>query len=352
MLLRFAEGFRDVLLPFILGGSTLLLLLLALLVAQRLVRAAAGRRKRTLLARYGPIVAAALDGDRMSLAVAIRVIPRRHRPLVGSLVLAPLQVVRGGHNTRAAELADGLQLTGRWRTDLRSRRWWHRSEAALALGQLRDQAAVPALLGLLDDEHEQVRAAAIDAVGQIGDPSAIAPLLLRMSDPTRHERARLVQALRGFGPAATAALLAHGAAVPTDRTLVATIVSFVGGAAAREPLLQWAAGDDPATRAAAWRALAAVGLDERAFYHALKGLDDHDAAVRAAAGQALARSGRVDAAPHLARHLDDEWVVAAQSARALAALGAAGRSELSARLARGPGLGHELAQQMLWEGGR
>lgn len=351
MLLTFAQAFRSALLPFILGGSALLLLLLALLVGQRLLRAAAEARRRVLVARYGPLIDAALTtGSPPALEAATR-IPRRHRPLLASLVLAPLHVVRGGTTARAAVLANRLGLIEAWRHDLASRRWWHRSEAALALGLLRDEAAVPALLALLDDAHDQVRAAAIDALGQIGDPSAIAPLLLRMSDPTRHERTRLVQSLRAFGSDATSALLAHGSAFPTDRALVATILSFVGGAAARDPLLQWAAADDAATRAEAWRALAAIGLDERAFYHALKGLGDDDAAVRAAASLALARSGRVDAAPHLARHLDDEWAVAAQSARALATLGADGRAELAARVARGPGLGHDLAQQMLWEGG-
>ncbi len=351
MLLSFAEAFRNALLPFIMGGSAVLLLLLALLVSQRLVRAAVEARRRSLVARYAPIIASALDGDAAATAAAAAIIPVRHRALAASLVLAPLHVVRGGHNTRAAALAERLQLTHGWHTDLRSRRWWHRSEAALALGLLRDQAAVPVLIGLLDDEHDQVRAAAIDALGQIGDPSAIAPLLARMNDPVRHERARLVQSLRAFGEGATSALLEHGAAHPGDRALVATILSFVGGAAARAPLLQWAGADDPETRAAAWRALASVGLDERAFYHALKGLGDDHAAVRAAAARALARTGRRDASPHLAGHLDDEWEVAAQSARALIKLGDDGRAALAARVQQGPGLGHDLAQQVLWEGG-
>lgn len=351
MLLSFAEAFRNALLPFILGGSAFLLLLLALLVGQRLVRAGLEARRRSLVSRYRPVIDEALGSDSPLATDAVTRIPRRHRPLLGSLVLAPLHAVRGGYATRAAVLANRLGLVEVWREDLRSRRWWHRSEAALALGLLQDQAAVPALLALLDDAHEQVRAAAIDALGQIGDPSAIAPLLSRMSDPTRHERARLVQALRGFGADASAALLAHGASSPPDRPLVATILSFIGGAAAREPLLHWAGADDPETRASAWRALAAIGLDERAFYHALKGLGDDDPAVRAAAAAALARSGRVDAAPHLARHLDDDWAVAAQSARALATLGADGRAALSARVAHGPGLGHDLARQLLWEGG-
>ncbi len=351
MLIQFAEAFRNALIPFIVFGSAFLLLLLTLLVGQRLLRAAGEARRRSLIARYGPLIAAALDGDTVAAAAAASVIPARHRTLAASLVLAPLHVVRGGHNTRAAELAERLKLSEGWRTDLRSRRWWHRSEAALALGLLRDRAAVPTLIGLLDDDHDQVRAAAIDALGQIGEPSAIAPLLARMNDPVRHERARLVQSLRAFGEGATAALLAHGSANAGDRALVATILSFVGGAAARDPLLQWCASEQPATRAAAWRALAAVGLDERAFYHALKGLGDDHAAVRAAAARALARTGRSDASPHLARHLDDEWEVAAQSARALIGLGPEGHAALAARVKQGEGLGHDLAQQVLWEGG-
>ena len=351
MLLSFAEAFRNALIPFIVGGSAVLLLLLVLLVVQRLIRAASESRRRSLVVRYAPTIASALDGEAAAIAAAAGIIPARHRALVASLVLAPLHVVRGGHNARAAELAGRLRLTDDWRSDLRSRRWWHRSEAALALGLLRDQAAVPALIGLLDDQHDQVRAAAIDALGEIGDRSAIAPLLIRMNDPVRHERARLVQSLRAFGEGATSALLAHGAAHLGDRALVASILSFIGGAAARDPLLLWAGSEPAETRAAAWKALASIGLDERAFYHALKGLGDDEVTVRAAAARALARSGRGDASPHLARHLDDEWEVAAQSARALIKLGTDGHATLAARVSRGPGLGHDLAQQVLWEGG-
>lgn len=351
MLVRFAEAFRDALVPFILGGGVLLLAMLALLVGQRLLRAAAASRRRVLVSRYGPIVAAALNSDTPRALETARTIPSRHWPLAGQLLLAPLHVVRGRHNARAAELAAQLQLSDGWRADLNSRRWWHRSEAALALGLLGDRASVPDLIGLLDDEHEQVRAAAIDALGQIGDPAALGSLLARLNDPTRHERARLVEALRVFGEGATAALLDHGASHEADRTLVATVLSFVGGAAARDPLLQWTVAGPADTRAAAWRALAAIGPDERAFYHALKALGDDDAAVRAAAARALSRAGRGDASPHLARLLDDQWEVAAQSARALIALGPEGHAALTARVRQGAGLGHDLAQQVLWESG-
>ena len=353
MLLSFAEAFRSVLIPFVVGGSGMLLLMLALLVIQRLLRSALQARRQTLVLRYGPIVHEALDTGAASAIDAATKIPVRYRPLLGALVLAPLHAVRGGLGAHAAELADRLGLVEGWRTDLRSRRWWHRSEAALALGLLRNKAAVAEIIELLEDDHDQVRAAAIDALGLIGDPSAVDPLILSMSDPTRHERARVVQALRSFGESATSALLVHGASVPGDRALIATTLSFIGGAAAREPLLRWAGAEsDAATRASAWRALAAVGLDERAFYHALKALGDDDPAVREAAARALARTGRGDAAPHLAAHLDDQWEVAAQSARALVKLGPDGRAALAARVAQGGGLGHDLAEQVLWEGGR
>jgi HEAT repeat protein len=92
-------------------------------------------------------------------------------------------------------------------------------------------------------------------------------------------------------------------------------------------------------------------VDDRGFYHALKALGAEAPAVRAAAARALARAGRADAAPHLAARLDDEWEVAAQAARTLSRLGEAGRAVLAARAAAGPGLGHDLAEQLLWEGG-
>lgn len=351
MLLTIAERFRDALVPFLVAGTALLLLLLTILIVQRLLRGAAEVRRQALTARYRPLVDAALASDEPAAAAAAAAIPERHRAIAADLVLATLRVVRGAQNARARALAEGLGLTAHWRGGLRARRWWHRSEAALALGLLRDGSAVASLIPLLDDDHEQVRAAAIDALGQIGDAAAVPALLARMGEPTRHERARLIQALRAFGDTATQALVMHGRSQPQDRALVATVLSYVGGTAAGETLLEWSADRNAAVRAAAWTAIATVGLDERTFYHAVKALNAEEPAVRAAAARALARSGRADASSHLARRLDDEWEVAAQSARALARLGRDGHNALVARVERGPGLGHDLARQVLWESG-
>jgi HEAT repeats len=351
VLLTIAERFRDALVPFLIVGTAILVGLLIILIGQRLLRAAGESRRRGLVDRYRPLIEAALASPSPSAMNAVAAIPGRHRTIVADLVLGTLRIVRGTQNDRARDIAQRLKLTGGWRSDVQSRLWWRRSEAALALGLLRDQPSAALLTPLLDDEHEQVRAAAIDALGQIGDSSAIAPLLARMGDPTRHERARLVQALRAFGEQATRALVEHGQRVERDRTTVATVLSFVGGTAAADTLLQWSATGDQALRVAVWTALGNIGLDERTFYHALKALNADDAPVRAAAARALARTGRADAAPQLAGKLDDEWEVAAQSARALARLGPDGHAALQRRVDAGEGLGRDLARQVLWESG-
>jgi len=352
VLLTIAERFRDALVPFLAIGSAILLILFVTLIAQRLVRAAAESRRKALLERYRPAVDAALASGSAASLAAIAQIPKRHREVVAELVLATLRVVRGPQTERARDVAQRMDLTSQWRDDLGSRMWWRRSEAALALGLLRDKKAVPLLTPLLDDEHEQVRAAVIDALGQIGDVWAIRPLLARLADPTRHERARLVQALRAFGENGSRALVEHGKSHSNDRLVVASVLSFVGGAGATEPLLDWSTSPDADTRAAVWSALAAIGVGDRGFYHAIKALNAAEPAVRSAAARALARSGRSDAIPYLAGKLDDAWEVAAVCALSLARLGPAGMQALKDRVAAGEGLGHDLARQVLWESGR
>jgi HEAT repeat protein len=352
VLLTFAERFRDALVPFLAIGSAVLLILLVTLIGQRLIRAAIEARRKSLLARYGPAIDAALASASPQSIAALERIPKRHREIVAEVVLATLRIVRGVQNERARDIAQRFDLMAQWRDDLASRMWWRRSEAALALGLLRDKKSVPLLTPLLDDEHEQVRAAVIDALGQIGDVWAIGPLLARISDPTRHERARLVQALRAFGENASRALVEHGTRNEKDRAVVADVLSFVGGAGASDSLLEWSTARDSDTRAAVWSALAKIGVDERGFYHAIKALGASEPPVRAAAARALARTGRADAVPYLSSKLDDAWEVSAVCALLLARLGPPGVQALKERVASGDGLGHDLARQVLWESGQ
>ena len=54
--------------------------------------------------------------------------------------------------------------------------WLRRPAIATALGRIGGDRAVSALIGLLGDRGEKVRAAAARALGRIGDPVAVEPL--------------------------------------------------------------------------------------------------------------------------------------------------------------------------------
>ena len=58
-----------------------------------------------------------------------------------------------------------------------------RSQAAAALGRIRNARAVPALLRALEDPAAEVRRCAARSLGQIGDRSAVAKLTAALQDP-------------------------------------------------------------------------------------------------------------------------------------------------------------------------
>jgi len=349
-----AERLRDVLLPLLIGLAGAVGLMLAVVVAQRVVRDWRARRRARDHAWCAPLVRVALEGGplaRERAMASLRTALRRRGGGVADALVGPLRVVRGEGVDRARGVARDLGLLDAWRATLAGgRSWTARSKAARALGLVRDAGAVPALVALLDDASDQVRAAAVDALGLIGDGAAIEALLGRLGQQSRHQQARLVEALRRIGPSVTASIVARGAADPEERILLAEVLALVGGAGARATVLEWTADEDARVRAAAWRAIGAIGIGDRAAYHALRALGDDDPRVRAQAAQALGRTGRADVVPYLASHLDDEWEVAAQGARALAWLGQPGLAALRAREASGAG-GHglELARHFLWE---
>lgn len=344
------DRLRAGLLVFLLVCFSLAILLLAVLLVQRGWRAARAGREARLARDYRPLVDAVFApgaGDAVLRALLARYRPA-HVDVLTKLLRAPLRALTGDVTTRAREVAERLGLIERWRRDLAARRWWTRAEAALALGDVGHARSAPAIVAALDDPHEEVRAAAADALGRLQDPSTLAALIARLPEESRHQRARLVEAIRRFGSAAVGPLLAHGAQVPSHRALVADLLALTGGAAAADTLLGWLDDPDTAVRVAAAQGLGTIGLDDRAFYFALRALDDPEPMVRAMAARAMGRTRRPDTVPYLAAHLDDEWTVAAHSARALQQVGPAGLPALTAH-ARSDGPGAELARQMIWE---
>jgi HEAT repeat protein len=344
-----ADAVRAALVPFLAVTGLVLILLVCHVVLLHGARKIAFHRRQRLLAVYRNTVAAAMQHDNPAESLrGLLASPRRHRPAIATLILEPLRVAEGSVTERARATATALGLITRWQSDLSHRRWWIRANGAHALGLLKCQSAVGSLIIALDDPYEEVRAAAVEALGLIADPEAIPELIARLPQQSRHQRVRLVQALRLFGRTAVPPLLDHARAQKADLASVADLLASIEAVDALGQLVEWCRHDRAEVRTAAVRAIGAIGVDDRAYYHILRALNDDAAEVRAAAAWTLGRSGRHDAASYLAPRLKDQWVVAAESARALRELGAAGRRALESAATGEDG---ELARQMLWEAG-
>ncbi|MBM4392802.1 MAG: PilT/PilU family type 4a pilus ATPase [Deltaproteobacteria bacterium] len=85
--------------------------------------------------------------------------------------------------------------------------WWLRITACDALGRLKDERAVPALVKALEDDES--RWAAIDALAQIASPSALKPLAGMLRDPRPEVRTEVVRAFSKFTDARLLNLLAQ-----------------------------------------------------------------------------------------------------------------------------------------------
>lgn len=348
-MLFIAERFAALLIPFLAVGALLLLAMLIGLVVQRGLDELSYKRRQRTMAAYRPHIDELLvSGATNDAILVLGRATSRDRLVIAKMLLMPLAVATGTVVEQLRSAARVLGFIEIWIGELGHRRWWMRAEAARALGLVRDVRATMLLIKTLDDDHEEVRAAAVEALGMIGDKRAIPALLERLPDQSRHQRARIVEALGAFGDAATPALVEHGRSRPDDAAMVADLLGLIGGVASAAELGRWMSNERDEVRAAALRALGTIGLNDETFLHAVQGLDDRNADVRAMAARAIGRARRFDAAKLLAAHLDDEWIVAAHAANALRKLGAAGMNQLEART-HDEGYAGDLARQMLWE---
>jgi hypothetical protein len=343
--------FGDYLEDILLAGLAMLGALFLAVCVSRVFEMARARRERRLDTIYQPIIdALAQPSSAADAVVALSRAPKQDSDVIGHRLLMVLRLTTGAtvEPIRAGAAAAGLDV--RWRRDIGSGKWWERANAAEALGLLRDREATPLLTPLLDDPREQVRASAVTALGWLADPASVQPLVERLTDETRHQRTRIVEALQHCGPEVTAILLRETARKPALIPLAADLFGHLRLTNATDTLVEWTSHDEAGVRAAALHALGRIGLDDRSFYYALRGLGDGSPAVRAMAARSLGLSRRPDAVPYLEPCLDDEWAVAAEAASALRRLGPVGREALARARDRGGPAG-DLASQLLWEAG-
>jgi HEAT repeat protein len=202
-------------------------------------------------------------------------------------------------------------------------------EAVEALGELKDPAAVPALMGALTgDQYSGIRWKAAEALvkigkpsvqsligvienpdpdirwkaavslGEIGDTRAIAPLVTMLGDSDRFVRSRAVYALAQFGTTAVPALsesLDHENADVRQSSVA--VLGKVGGPETISALVR--ALGDPSVDVRQDAISALTKQDEDAFGALSDALGDRNSLIRQGAAMALAGIGDDRAIPQL-----------------------------------------------------
>ena len=329
------------------GGFIVAAVMALFVIGGRVFLAAHQRRLRRLERLYGAVIERALAGDRSALDVLVRS-PSRYRLELARLLIFPLVADRNQQRIEATRhILSAMSLVAvadRW---LHSRFWWRRVAAVHTFGLLRFADRAAELVAALDDEHKEVRNAALDALADLRDSSTLPAIVVRLQDASL-SRGRRAAALAAFGSECEELLLELARVDVENRLHYAKALAISGTARSRPILCEWAADPRPAVRAAALGALGCIGLDDRAAAVVLAALDHGNVEERVAAAAALQGWVGGDAPPHLAKRLDDAWPVAVRAARTLQSMGDAGQVELAA-LAAGTDQASVLARQMLWE---
>ena len=330
------------------AAIALALAMLAAVIVERAAYAVLQARGRRLIQHYAPLVQRALADDEAARRELLAS-PVRHRVAIARLLIAPLIGDRDASRiTRTRAIAQAMSLLQIADRYLRSLMWWRRALALRALGLIQAHDHAAQLIAALDDGHSDVRAAAMDGLTDLQDQASVQAIVVRLHDTSLH-RGRRGAALKAFGSGCEPMLLEMSKVDPENRLNYTHALAICGTSRSRAVLCRWTHDPRVEVRAAAFEALAYVGLDDDSARVAVEGLESDDAPVRAMAAFALRGwQGSGDAAARLAMHLDDTWAVAVRAARTLQSMGDAGFVELQARAARSDLVGL-LARQMLWQ---
>ena len=305
---------------------------LALLaVFMRMGRSRTERRRLAVeLAWREPVDALVLDHTPLPQ------VPQRERRVVLELLLRYRALLRG---PEAARITDCLEAQGYVEeavAGLHSRSRWKRATSAAQLGRMRSDAATAALVGLMEDESDDVRMVAARSLAAIGDPSAVQALTAALADPSRWTATTVATDLVEMGTPAVPTLLeiadADASGDPSAREAAVTAVRVLGEIRdlRAEPVLirLLTSADDLDLRARAAAALGAVGGSQTppALRTALR---DDAWQVRAQAASSLGALGDRGSIEALSTAIEDpNWWVRRNCAEALGELGEPGRRAL------------------------
>ncbi len=172
--------------------------------------------------------------------------------------------------------------------------------AAQALGDIGDQRAGAALLGVLQDDaaDRQVRAYAADSLGKLKYGPAVPALMAGLDDPEKSVQQAAAEALGAIGDGSAVKTLISALRSEDRATLAsaATSLGQLGDARAVEPLLPLLDHREQRVRIAAIKALGELG-DARAIGPLIDEMSDKESGRNSAVGAALVAIGPAAAGP-------------------------------------------------------
>ncbi len=250
------------------------------------------RRALRQVAEANEMVDAAREGDAAALARSLT--ERFDARTIERVVLALLHSQDPRSKVTGSGIFGSLGLVTSYAGRLRNaRRWSEREHAAETLGLAALSPAVPALVEVLRDRHEEasVKSAAATALARLRDATAIPLLVEELTRVDEHSSRNVAEAIAAFGTMATPALLELlvDPSRAVARVWAARILGQIGDARAVDDLVARLNDRDDRLRMAAAEALGAIG-DPRALQSIVRAtLRDPAPQVRAHAAGAVAQ---------------------------------------------------------------
>ncbi len=282
------------------------------------------------------------------------------RRVIGELLLQQATELKGQERYNMTRIFERLEYVSFEKKQLRSRAWWHRREAAIKLGIMRSESAVPDLVRAVKDNSEVVRLAAVRALGETNHPEGIKVLLDVMQNTERWTGDRVLEVVANIGDYIKEDVLSRlkTTTKPRAKLLLVQLCGIMRWTEAVALLIPLLDDTDVETRVSAAEALGNIGDEAAASYlismlqdpRFISMLQDPRWEVRAQAAKSLGLLQDKEALMALTYSLSDEsWWVRYNAANSLYQLGNEGLYALRSVRSRREEVASGMAAQVLAE---
>jgi len=300
---------------------------------------------------FTPMVLGLLDEPNNITSLSQKLRPF-DRGLIEVLMLQQATEIKGQERTIMTTAFEKLGYVDSEKKNLESRWWWRRHDAAIKLGIMLSEEAVPTLIKAVNDPSEEVRLAAVRALGQTRYPQSITALFQVMEEREDWTADRVLEILVGLGDTHKEPVLSRLTLPmnPRVKVLLVQLCGLMKWSEAVPVLLPLLNDTDAEMRMSAARSVGSIG-DATTAEHLTPILQDEQWEVRAQVAESLGLLQNDIAVEPLANFLsDDNWWVRYNAAKSLYQLGQDGISELQELRSSESKVVSGIAAQALAEG--